>query len=629
MCGITGWFSYYIPPHRDLLDRMCDAQVHRGPDDRGVYLEGPVGLAMRRLSILDVSSGHQPIHNEDGSLWIVFNGEIYNYQELRAELEAKGHQFYTNSDTETILHLYEDYGEKAPQKLRGMFAFAIWDRERQSLFVARDRFGIKPFYYFWDGQTFLFASEIKSLLLHECVQKTLDLEGMNAFFTFGYFPFGHTPFKSIHKLLPGYAAVVTAGKFQPFTYWELRESSSTYKNEGECVEAFFEVFTAAVKRHMLSDVPLGAFLSGGVDSSLVVATMSSLSDRPVETFAIGYEGDGAAYDERVHARTVATHCRTNHHEFVVAPDVMECIPQIIRQYDEPVGDSSAIPNYYLSQLVRQHVTVAMSGLGGDELCAGYERYLGCSLADSYGKLPRLIRDWIIRPLVERLPDSKNGHPLPQRAKRFVRSAALPMNLRYLNVVAKFNANERRQLFSADVLNAEMIDSSSNEFLDHWARLRSVDPLNKLLEMDVGTYLVDDLLTLTDRMSMAHSLEVRVPFLDHEVVQFFWAVPSHLKLKGLTKKYLLKKAAERVLPREVIYRRKKGFSVPLTVWFRGPLRKSLLDLLGSSSLDQMGIFNRRYIDAILAEHLEGRANHDEKLFALISWVMWHTEYRPST
>ncbi|MBK8276985.1 MAG: asparagine synthase (glutamine-hydrolyzing) [Nitrospira sp.] len=628
MCGITGWVSHHVPPQRDVLDRMCDAQVHRGPDDRGVYIDGPAGIAMRRLSILDVASGHQPIHNEDRSLWIVFNGEIYNYQELRSELEAKGHRFYTNTDTEAILHLYEDYGDKTPERLRGMFAFAIWDRERQMLYVARDRFGIKPFYYFWDDHTFLFASEIKSLLLHECVQRTLDLQGLNSFFTFGYFPFTQTPFQSIRKLLPGHAGVVTREGFLTFPYWELRESVQVYRDEREYLDVFVDIFTDAVKQHMLSEVPLGAFLSGGVDSSLVVATMRKLSSRPIETFAIGYEGDGTEFDERVHARVVAQHCETNHHEFVVKPNMMECLPNIIRQYDEPVGDSSAIPNYYLSQFVRRHVTVALSGLGGDEICAGYERYLGCRVADVYRQVPSAIRDGILRPLVECLPDSTTGHPLPQRAKRFVRSAALPLADRYLDLIAKFSRSERRQLFSADVLDEARLDQSSDMFADHWSHLRSVNPLNKLLEFDVSTYLVDDLLTLADRMSMAHSLEARVPFLDHMVVQYLWSVPPRLKLNGLTKKYLLKKAAERVLPKSIVYRRKQGFSTPLTVWFRGSLKDTLLDLLSSTNLDRLGIFNRMYVDAILAEHLQGRANHDEKLFALVSTVMWFEEYRPS-
>ena len=628
MCGITGWISHQVPPQRDVLDRMCDAQIHRGPDDRGVYIDGPVGIAMRRLSILDVASGHQPIHNEDGSLWIVFNGEIYNYQELRSELEAKGHRFYTNTDTEVIIHLYEDYGEKAPQRLRGMFAFAIWDRNRQMLYVARDRFGIKPFYYFWDGRTFLFASEIKSLLLHECVQRTLDLQSLNSFFTFGYFPFTQTPFQSIRKLLPGHAGVVTREDFLTFPYWELRESVQVYRDEEEYLDAFFDVFTDAVKQHMLSEVPLGAFLSGGVDSSLVVATMRKVSSRPIETFAIGYGEGGAEFDERVHARAVARHCETNHHEFVLDPNMMECLPNIIRQYDEPVGNSAAIPNYYLSQFVRRHVTVALSGLGGDEVCAGYERYLGCRVAEAYRQLPSVVRNGIVRPLVEWLPDSGTGHPLPQRAKRFVRSAALPLSERYLDLLAKFSKNERRQLFSADVLDEVMLNQSADMFADHWSHLRSVDPLNKLLEIDVGTYLVDDLLTLTDRMSMAHSLEARVPFLDHEVVQYFWSVPSRLKLKRMTKKYLLKKTAERVLPKSIVYRRKQGFSTPLTVWFRGPLKEALLDLLSPSNLERIGIFNRLYVDTILTDHLQGRANHDEKLFALIATVMWFEEYHPS-
>ncbi len=625
MCGIAGWLTYRDQPEASVLDRMCDVLTHRGPDDRGVYLDGPVGMAMRRLSILDISSGHQPIHNEDQSLWVVFNGEIYNYLELRRELEQKGHQFYTNSDTETIVHLYEDYGDKAPEKLRGMFAFAVWDKNKQSLFLARDRLGIKPLYYYWDGVTFLFGSEIKSLLAYPGITRGVDLPAVALFFTYGYLPHIRTMFPGIQKLLPGTAAILHDGNLRTARYWDLKPSGIRWTSESECVDAFLSLFRDTVKRHLLSDVPIGAFLSGGVDSSLVVAMMSQIMERPVDTFSIGYGFEGAVYDERAYANTVATYCHTNHHEFVVKPDIIDCLPKIIAHYDEPVGDSSAIPNYYLSQCVRQHVTVALSGLGGDELCAGYERYRGALLADSYNLLPVFLRERIIASLVELIPDSKAGHLVPGRAKRFVRSASLSLENRYYHIIAKFNDAERLRLFGPEFHRSVDFPLSGALYHEYWRSTQGSDSLHRLLETDLQTYLVDDLLTLTDRVSMAHSLEVRVPFLDHEVVEFFWRVPSQLKLKRLTTKYLVKKAAERLLPKSVIYRRKQGFSVPLTVWFRGALKDYLEETLGPASLSHIGFFNSQYIQTLLDEHRNAKANHDEKLFALLSFVTWYQMY----
>ncbi len=624
MCGITGWLTPR-QPEAAVLDRMCDALEHRGPDDRGVYLDGLVGLAMRRLSILDISSGHQPIHNEDESLWVVFNGEIYNYVELRRELEQKGHRFYTNSDTETIVHLYEDYGDETPEKLRGMFAFAVWDKKRQSLFLARDRLGIKPLYYYWDGVTFLFASEVKSLLAYPGIAREVDLQAVDQFFTYGYIPHVRTMFHGIQKLLPGTFAVLHDADLHTARYWDLKPSGIRWTSESECVDVFLGVFRDTVKRHLLSDVPIGAFLSGGVDSSLVVAMMSQIMERPVDTFSIGYGSEGAVYDERVYANQVATHCHTNHREFVVQPDIIDCLPKIIAHYDEPAGDSSAIPNYYLSQCVRQHVTVALSGLGGDELCAGYERYRGALFADYYNLLPSFLRERILAPLIELIPDSKAGHLIPGRAKRFVRSASLSLQDRYYHIIAKFGDAERLRLFSPDF--CQSVDSTASAALyhDYWRSTAGTDSLHRLMGLDLRTYLVDDLLTLTDRVSMAHSLEVRVPFLDHEVVEFFWGIPSELKLKRLTTKYLLKKAAERLLPRSVIYRRKQGFSVPLTVWFRGVLKDYLEDTLGQESLRHIGFFNPQYVQILLDEHRNAKANHDEKLFALLSFVTWYRMY----
>jgi len=624
MCGICGWVNNRNDNKSEILKDMCDAIKHRGPDDEGYYTNGKMAIGMRRLSIIDLSLGHQPIHNEDESIWIVFNGEIYNYLELREELESAGHKFYTNSDTEVIVHLYEEQGEKTPEKLRGMFAFAIMDKKRDHLFIARDRIGIKPLYYYWNGVDFLFASEIKSLLKFPDYRKKPDLCSINQYFTFGYVPNSRTMFEGIRKLLPGHFLVLKNHHLRQVRYWSLSNTATPELPFPEYIEQFFHLFTDCVKRHLISDVPLGMFLSGGIDSSLIVGIMSKTANRQVETFSIGYEGDGSVFDERIYSRKVSEIFHTKHREFIIRPDIIDVLPKIIDQCDEPVGDASVIPSYYLSKYVRQHVTVALSGLGGDELCGGYERYLGALMADYYNRLPSFFREKINDYLIN-LPDSPSGNQFPQRLKRFAMYASYPLKNRYYHFIGKFSDNEKDKLFDGLERKEMDMESGYKIYDQYWEKSMNLDELRKLLMVDKDTFLVDDLLALTDRVSMAHSLEVRVPFLDHVLMEYFWNIPSKYKIKGLSKKYLLKKAAEKILPKEIIYRKKKGFSIPLAVWFRDSLKEYVKEILNEQNLKDTGMINRKYVERIIEEHGSGKTNHDEKIYMLISFVIWYKKY----
>lgn len=605
---------------------MCETLIHRGPDDGGVFADAGMGIGMRRLSVIDLRSGHQPIHNEDASLWIVFNGEIYNYRGLRADLEAAGHRFYTSSDTETILHLYEEHGAAAAGRLNGMFAFAIVDTRRRRLVIARDPCGIKPLYYYWDGRDFVFGSEIKSLLVHPRVGRAMDLSGVNEFFAFGYVPGARTLFRGIRKLLPGYYLTLDDRGVRVERYRTPGPVDTGPLPDGQCVGEFLAVFRKAVERHLVSDVPLGAFLSGGVDSGLVVAVASEVLPRPIETFSIGFDETGAVYDERRYARVVAERFGTVHREFVIGPESVEALPTIVRQFDEPLTDASAVPNYHLSREARRHVTVALSGLGGDELCAGYERYLGAVIGNVYEKVPAPIRRAVAAG-VARLPDSGSGRLFAQRVKRFATFGGLPLDARYLHFVIKAGDEERRALFTEEVTRAVEVSDASRGYREYWAGTAGLGSLERMLRVDMQTYLVDDLLALTDRVSMAHSLEVRVPFLDREVVDFFSRVPAEMKLRRGKKKYLLKRAAETLLPRSVIYRPKKGFSLPLAVWFRGPLKAYTEAVLDERKLAGGGLLRPPYVRRLLDEHCSGRANHEEKIFALLSFVTWQRIYFP--
>ena len=424
-----------------------------------------------------------------------------------------------------------------------MFAFAIWERKTGTLFIARDRFGIKPLFYYWDGKTLLFSSEIKSIVTHPAVSKQLDQTAVGHFFTYLYFPHETTPFTGVKKLLPGHFLKIQQKKLQIEKYYELPKETPLVRSTEQWIDAFFETAEAVIGGHLLSDVPLGAFLSGGIDSSLVVGIMASLLDRPVDTFSIGYDTAGASFDEREYAKKVADHFGCNHRELIVTPElVKKRLPELLGRLDEPYGDASVIPNYLLSEYTRNYVTVALSGLGGDEICGGYERYLGTLLADRYKLLTPLITNPLVKPLIDSLPDSKKGYHLPERLKRFARYAALPAGDRYFHFIAKFNEQEKQSLFSDDFQNALSAGASHRLYSEYWQHSKDLSALQRLLKMDFDTYLVDDLLALSDRTSMAHSLEMRVPFVDHKMVEFFWNIPDHYKIRGFNKKFLLKKSS---------------------------------------------------------------------------------------
>lgn len=627
MCGIAGVLNFDrgMGVNRPLLQAMCDAIHHRGPDDEGFYVNGAVGLGVRRLRIIDLSTGDQPIHNEDRTVWIVFNGEIYNYKELRAALEQKGHRFYTQTDTETIVHLYEDHGDACVRSLRGMFAFALWDARQHRLLLARDRIGEKQLYYAIIDGALAFGSEIKCLLENPAQKRSIDPRAMRDFFAYLYVGGERTIFEGIRRLPPAHLLTCEHGRTTVSRYWELKPRARTDAREEDLVDEFRARFKEAVGLRLVSDVPLGAFLSGGIDSSAIVGMMATLSSSPVKTFTIGYDADGISYEERPYARVVADRFGTDHHEFVVRPQIEDIVPEIIRAFDEPFADSSAIPNYYISKLTRRHVTVALSGLGGDEVGAGYERYVGALLAERYNRIPRLIRDSVIAPLVRQLPDSRRGDLTIGRAKRFVAGAGLRFPERYHCYLSTFAADELDRLLSDGLgldLRGEGIDDS---LARAFAGLPADDPLSQMIFTDLSTYLPDDLLVLSDRMSMAHSLEVRSPFLDHELLEFVVTIPSPLKLRGWTKKHLLKKAFAPLLPSQILSRRKKGFSVPLAAWFRGALRPFLLDWLAESRLSRLGLFNVRAVSTLIREHLDRRENHENKLWALLIFVIWHQLY----
>jgi len=628
MCGICGIINL-DPTHRvnfKMLKMMCNEIYYRGPDADGYFVEENVGLGMRRLSIIDLQGGFQPIYNEDKSICIVFNGEIYNFRQLRSELIKIGHRFYTNSDTEVIIHLYEEFGENCVKRLRGMFAFAIWDNNKKQLFIARDRLGIKPLYYSITSGSFLFSSELKCILSTSMVHKEIDLTALSDFFSFLYVPAPRTIFKNIFKLMPAHYLVLKNHNLIINKYWTLEFEWNKRKDLNEYINEFYELFEESVKLRMISDVPLGAFLSGGIDSSLVVGVMSKISNKPVETFSIGYQQGGEYYDERKYAKIVSSLFNTQHHEFILKfEDINNLIKTIFIHFDEPIADSSALPNYLISRETRKFVTVALSGLGGDELSAGYERYLGIKFAKLYQRIPNILRKEIIPNIINALPDSRKGVHFYNRLKRFVNNANSPFLELYFNIIAEFNTMEKQQLFTPEVLK-EITRPSEEIFREHCPQyMDDSNLLEKMLYIDLKTYLVDDLLTITDRMSMAHSLEARVPFLDHKLVEFFASIPGDLKLNGFTKKFILKKAAERLLPKTVIYRRKMGFSVPLVVWMRKELKEYIKKTIFEDPIKNMDFFNYTYIRKISEEHFSSKANHEEKLWALISFITWYKNY----
>ncbi len=623
MCGICGkiYFDRSRSVDQELIERMTSVLEHRGPDDSGVYASGPVGLGHRRLSIIDLTAaGHQPMANEDGSIHIVYNGEIYNFEQLRPELEAKGHVFRSNTDTEVILHLYEEAGPACVERLRGMFAFCIWDSRRRELFLARDRAGKKPLVYAVVDGAFIFASEIKSLLLDPSVDTQLNPEALHHYLTYQYVPGPQTIFKGIYKLPPAHTLVMRNGEVRTDRYWDLGYVPKIEAGgERDYVEKLRHVFKEAVKVRLHSDVPLGAFLSGGIDSSATVAVMSDLVNRPVKTFSIGFEESD--FNEVQHARRVADLFKTDHTEFIVKPDALDVLPKILWHYDEPYADPSAIPTYYVSKLTREHVTVALNGDGGDETFGGYERYVANTLAERYTKIPAFLRKGI-QGLVDKLPYQDYRWSIIRRLKRFIGGATDDPARRCIQWLCYFNNEMKEQLYTATFAREVAGSDSVSLIADIYNRADADNLIDRTMYADVMLYLPYDLLVKVDIASMAHSLEARSPFLDHHVMEFAAHLPQSLKLKGMQTKYILKKAFEDVLPHDILYRKKMGFGVPLNSWFRNELKEATRDILFDARTLGRGYFRKNAVEQLLSEHNGMQADHSYRLWALLYLELWH-------
>lgn len=622
MCGIAGIVGAEPNYLADAAEvhRMCQTIVHRGPDDEGIYADGPAALGMRRLSIIDLSTGRQPIHNEDCSLWTVFNGEIYNFLELRRGLEARGHRFYTNTDTEVIVHLYEEYGADCVKKLRGMFAIALWDRRARRLFLARDRFGKKPLYYALNKGRLLFGSEIKALLASAPELAETSPRGMLSFFYFGYIPDPLTSFLRVRKLPPGHWLEFRDGQVRVAKYWDL-PAHGTYepRSEEECLEELQERLTEAVRLRLISDVPLGALLSGGVDSSLVVALMARISSRPVRTFSIGFSS--ADFDETSHARAVARRFGTVHQELVVEPQIEETVHLLTRSLEEPFGDSSMVPTYHVCRLARQFVTVALAGDGGDELFAGYGRYQSHLQRMSLRPFPPRAGEFYRKHVHPRIPTGWRG-------RRFLYNLSLPLRERYLDEISILPADDRdSSLFTKDFLSwAGRQFPPYDLFRSYLAEAPASDPLSEIQYLDAKTYLPGDILTKVDRMSMATSLEVRAPFLDHVFAEWAAQLSPQWKLRGGEPKYILKRLGERLgVPHQVLYRRKQGFSMPLVHWFRQQPSPSLLEILEEPRTLERGFFDRKELRRRLWQHRTGRRDHAWEIWHLLIFELWHRNF----
>jgi asparagine synthase (glutamine-hydrolysing) len=586
-------------------------------------LEPGVGLGMRRLSIIDLAGGHQPIANEDNSVTIVFNGEIYNYRELQTILQARGHRFQTNSDTETIVHAYEEFGAACLEQLRGMFAFAIWDERRKQLFIARDRVGKKPLYFsVTRGGTLVFGSELKSLLEHPDVAREINPQALDAYFSLGYVPDPISIFANVEKLPPGHYLTFTNGRLTIERYWDFSYELTTNGGNGhhsaaDYLDELRALLEESVKLRLVSDVPLGAFLSGGVDSSTVVGLMARQMNQPVKTFSIGFNED--SFDELKYARATAEKFGTDHHEFIVTPDICDVVDELVWHFDEPFADSSAIPTYVVSKLAREHVKVVLTGDGGDELFAGYTRYLTERSRSKFDLLPRAMKEGLLDPLSRHLPHGAWG-------RNFLHNVSLDPISRYLDTVSVFTGLNKDSLYTAE-FSDQLRDASHlrSYFRELSGKVSTNAPLDSLLYIDSKTYLPGDILTKVDRMSMAVSLEARVPLLDHKLIEFVTRIPAALKLAGLETKHLFKRAIADLVPAEVLHRPKQGFGVPIQHWINQQLRERIRDTLNDPRTLQRGYVTRQYVALLLDEHERGRRDHSMALWSLLMLELWHRQY----
>jgi asparagine synthase (glutamine-hydrolysing) len=620
MCGICGVVASEREwaPDPEAVARMSARLVHRGPDDEGLYREGPVALAARRLSIIDLAGGHQPIANEDGSAVVVQNGEIYNYRELKRELEAKGHRFGSDCDTEVLVHLYEEEGERFVERLRGMFAIAIWDERRRRLLLARDRFGIKPLYYRHRDGGLSFASELKAMLEQPGFSREIDPQAVAAYLAFNSIPAPLTIFAEARKLPPGHLLSWEAGEIAIRRYARpgpVAADQVARGSEAEMAGELREVLDDSIRAHLVADVPVGVLLSGGVDSGGIAALASAHASEPVRTFSIGFEESG--FDELDRARLVARRYGTDHHELILRPDAVDLLPKLVEAFDEPFGDSSALPTYLVSELAAGHVKVALSGEGGDELFGGYYTYVADLLARRVGRLAALAQ-----PLAEALPSRSDRVGFDYKAKRFARAAANSDPLERHHAWKEIFSGERRAaLVGAGGSAWDPVDL----YRERYAETAGAEPLARMQDVDLGIYLVDDLLVKTDRLSMAHSLELRVPFLDPKVAEFAMALPTRMKVRGFAKKRLLRRALEPLLPREVVHGRKQGFSIPLAAWLRGPLEPWAREVLAPATLERQGLLEPAAVAPLLDRHCSGREDLSRQIWGLMALTLWFDRY----
>ena len=624
MCGIAGFVDAQAGgdkrENEALLDKMCELITHRGPDEQGMAQVGRANLGMRRLSIIDLKSGQQPIFSTDKSKFIVFNGEIYNYQSLKSELESLGYQFQTNSDTETIIHAFDEFGVECLSKLRGMFAFSIWDEKEQRLFIARDRVGKKPLFYgFTEAGRFVFGSEVKSILAHEGISREICPDALNAYVTFGYVPEELCIFKNIKKLPPGCYLTLKEGELRIEEYWDFEYNAEIEEiPDTELERRLLEEIEEAVKVRLVSEVPLGAFLSGGVDSSAVVGLMSKLLDKPVKTFSIGFNED--SFSELKYARIAAKHFDTEHHEFTVTPDLVDMVDDLVWHFDEPFSDPSSLPTYMVSKMAKDYVTVVLSGDGGDELFAGYSRYVDHK-GSGLQALPETLKSGLLRPLSKALPHSAPG-------KNYLYNSSFSGVERYIDSVSQFGSSKKSRLFSREFLaNFDgRADLAEDLFLKIASKRGELDEMTRILYLDAKTYLPSDILTKVDRMSMAASLEARVPLLDQKLISFVARhVPFDKKLNGSETKYVFKKVLEGMVPEEILYREKQGFGVPIGEWINTKLRKTIINTLLEKRTLERGYFERKYIETIVEEHSKGRRDHGHPLWVLWILELWHRKY----
>jgi len=631
MCGICGIAasSSSEPVSAALLQAMCRTIVHRGPDDEGIHAGMRVGLGTRRLSIIDLAGGHQPLSNEDGTIWISHNGEVYNFPELRDELIARGHRFSTRTDTETIVHAYEEWGEDFVQRLRGMFAFALWDRKKERLLLVRDRLGIKPLYYtLLEDRSLIFGSELKAVLAHPRVKREVDPRALDFFLTLEYIPAPLSIFRGISKLPAGHWLAYQDGRVEVKKYWDIEaaaEAEDGPKKESlpEIMDRLYGLLKESVKLRLVSDVPLGAFLSGGIDSSTIVGLMRELGASPLKTFSIGFEE--ASYNELTYARRTAERFSTEHEEFTIEPKALDLTEKLIRHLDEPLGDFSIFPTFLVSQMSRPHVKVVLSGDGGDEVFGGYEHYQAQKIA-SYG--PVRWAGSLGSPLISRLPPAARKKGAWNKLQRFLQGFEHGAGNRHLRWMMFLSRQDRSRLYSAgfqDRLGKIEDVHRLSPFRGIFEKMPDFDPITRELYLDLKTYLADDIMVKVDRMSMAASLEAREPLLDHKLVEYVFALDGRLKLHGLTTKWIFKKTMERLLPRENIYRPKEGFSIPIKLWLRRELRDLMLDHLSGKRIKEAGYFNASPVQEMIGAHLAGRRNFSHQLWALLVFEIWRRNY----